>query len=134
MAYRTGGADCARRLSLLRSPSGPSLRLSSPLIEPGVQVSPQAYTISMGADGSLWGGDYGTSKMVKYDAEGNVQYSWGTHTDYTGGMWGVHQISVDQEGKVYVAEVNNGRVQKFRPWMGANPAFLVGKPVYSAWQ
>jgi len=25
-------------------------------------------------------------------------------------------------------------VQKFRPRPGANPAFLVGKPVYSAWQ
>ena len=39
MAYRTGGAKCARRLSLLRSPRSPSLRFSSPLIEPGVQVS-----------------------------------------------------------------------------------------------
>jgi len=25
-------------------------------------------------------------------------------------------------------------VQKFRPRQGANPAFLVGKPVYSAWK
>ena len=39
MAYRTGGADFAQRLSWPRSPSGPSLRFSSPLIEPGVQVS-----------------------------------------------------------------------------------------------
>jgi len=39
VAYRTGGAKCARRLSWLRSPSGPSLRFSSPLIEPRVQVS-----------------------------------------------------------------------------------------------
>jgi hypothetical protein len=49
-------------------------------------------------------------------------------------MWGVHQISVDQEGNLYVSEVNNGRAQKFRPRPGANPAFLVGKPVYSAWR
>ena len=39
MAFRTGGAECAQRLSLLRSPRSPSLRLSSPLIEPGVQIS-----------------------------------------------------------------------------------------------
>src|SRR5438876_6124140 len=35
-------------------------------------------------------------------------------------------FSVDQEGNFYVAEVDNGRVQKFRPRAGANPAFLVG--------
>ena len=39
MAYRAGGAERAQRLSLLRSPSGPSLRLSSPLIELGVRIS-----------------------------------------------------------------------------------------------
>jgi hypothetical protein len=32
------------------------------------------------------------------------------------------------------AEVANGRVQKFRPRAGANPEFLVGKPVYAAWK
>jgi len=94
----------------------------------------QIYTIYMGADGNLWGGDYGTSRMVKWDAQGNFVYAWGTFGQHPGGLWGVHQISVDQEGNVYVAEVNNGRVQKFRPRKGANPAFLLGKPAYSAWQ
>jgi len=41
---------------------------------------------------------------------------------------------VDQEGNLYVAEVDSGRVQKFRPKAGANPAFLVAKPIYSAWK
>ena len=39
MAYRTGGAYCARRLSRPRSPRSPSLRFSSPLIEPDVTIS-----------------------------------------------------------------------------------------------
>ena len=43
-------------------------------------------------------------------------------------MWGVHDMSVDQEGTLYVAEVDNGRVQKFRARPGANPDFLVGRP------
>jgi len=30
--------------------------------------------------------------------------------------------------------VDSGRVQKFHPREGANPAFLVSKPVYSAWK
>ena len=34
---------------------------------------------------------------------------------------------------VYVADVNNGRVQKYRPRPGANPAFLVGKPWKGVW-
>jgi len=33
-----------------------------------------------------------------------------------------------------VAEVDAVRFQKFRPRAGANPAYLIGKPVYSAWQ
>jgi hypothetical protein len=41
---------------------------------------------------------------------------------------------VDQEGNFYVAEVDSGRVQKFRPRQGASPAYLVSKPVYSAWK
>ena len=31
-----------------------------------------------------------------------------------GALWGVHGMSVDQEGNLYVAEVDSGRVQKFR--------------------
>jgi hypothetical protein len=40
----------------------------------------------------------------------------------------VHGISVDSEGNVYVAEVDNAGAQKFRPRPGANPAFLITKP------
>ena len=43
-------------------------------------------------------------------------------------------LEVDQEGNLYVAEVDSGRIQKFRPRPGANPAFLVAKPVKAVWQ
>jgi sugar lactone lactonase YvrE len=46
----------------------------------------------------------------------------------------VHGFTVDQEGNFYVAEVDNGRVQKFRPKAGVNPQHLVAKPVYAAWK
>ena len=39
VAYRTGGAECERRLSLPLSPRSPSLRFPSPLIEPDVTIS-----------------------------------------------------------------------------------------------
>jgi len=92
------------------------------------------HLIYIGADRTLWAFDRGTSKMLKYDLEGHFLYAWGIWGDFAGGFWGVHGFSVDQEGNFYVAEVDSGRAQKFRPRPGTNPAFLVGKPVYSAWK
>jgi hypothetical protein len=92
------------------------------------------HLIYIGADRTLWAFDRGTSKMLKYDLDGHFLYSFGTWGDFPGGFWGVHGFSVDQEGNFYVAEVDNGRVQKFKPRQSANSAFLVGKPVYSAWK
>jgi hypothetical protein len=92
------------------------------------------HLIYIGADRMLWAFDRGTSKMLKYDLNGNFLYSWGTWGDFPGGFWGVHGMAVDQEGNFYEAEVDSGRAQKFRPRPGANPAFLVGKPVYAAWK
>ena len=98
----------------------------------GPQSSPQF--LHIGVDRTLWFPDNGTWKIVKYDLEGHLLYAWGSQGDFPGGMWNVHGLSVDQEGNLYIAEVGNGRPQKFRPRAGANPAFLVGKPVYSAWR
>jgi len=92
------------------------------------------HLIYIGADRTLWAFDRGTSKMLKYDLEGHFLYSFGTWGDFPGGFWGVHGFSVDQEGHFYVAEVDNGRVQKFKPRQSVNSAFLVSKPVYSAWK
>ena len=92
------------------------------------------HLIYIGADRMLWAFDRGSSKMLKYDLQGHFLYSWGTWGDFPGGFWGVHGVATDQEGNFYVAEVDSGRAQKFRPRPGANPAFLVGKPVYSAWK
>jgi hypothetical protein len=64
--------------------------------------------------------------------DGRFLYAWGVWGDFPGGMWGAHGFSVDQEGNVYIAEVDNGRVQKYRPRPGANPDFRVGTPVRSA--
>jgi sugar lactone lactonase YvrE len=86
------------------------------------------------ADRHLWAFEDTTSKVVEYDLDGHLLYAWGTLGDFPGGLFNMHGMSVDQEGNLYVAEVANGRVQKFHPRQGANPAFLVGKPVYAAWK
>ena len=82
---------------------------------------------------ALWIVDNDTSKIVKYDMDGRYLYSWGSRGEWPGALWNVHGMSVDQEGNLYLAEVNNGRAQKFRPRPGADPALMVGKPVRSAW-
>jgi len=86
------------------------------------------------ADGNLWIADGSTSKIMKFDMEGHFLYSWGTQGDWPGAMWNVHGMSVDQEGNLYLAEVNNGRAEKFHPRAGANPAFVIGQPVRAAWK
>jgi 6-phosphogluconolactonase (cycloisomerase 2 family) len=92
------------------------------------------HLVQIGADRMLWAYDRGTSKMLKYDLDGHFLYAWGVWGDFPGGFWGVHGFTVDQEGNFYVAEVDSGRVQKFRPRAGVNPAHLVSKPVYAAWK
>jgi hypothetical protein len=92
------------------------------------------HLIHIFSDGNVWAADRGTNKMVKWDPQGNFMYAWGTWGDFPGGMWGVHDFSVDQEGNVYVAEVDNGGGQKYRPRKGANAAMMIAQPLRAAWK
>jgi sugar lactone lactonase YvrE len=89
------------------------------------------YYLALSKDGQLIVSDGVTQKILKYDLNGNLLYGWGTFGPFPGGIWGVHQVSVDSEGNLYVAEVFNGRVQKFRPKPGADRAKLAGQTVHS---
>jgi DNA-binding beta-propeller fold protein YncE len=100
-----------------------------------IAVSPSSlHFVQIGADRKLVTFDRNTHKMLKYELDGRLIYSWGTVADFPGTLWGVHGMSTDQEGNFYVAEVDAGRFHKFRPRAGANPAYLIGKPIYSAWR
>jgi hypothetical protein len=100
-----------------------------------IAVSPSSlHFVVIGADRTLAAFDRNTHKMLKYDLDGHLLYAWGTVGDFPGTLWGVHGMATDQEGNLYVAEVDAGRFQKFRPRPGANPATLIGKPIYAAWQ
>jgi hypothetical protein len=105
------------------------------LSEWSIKVRPSSlHLIQIGADGMLWTFDRNTQKMLKYDLEGHLQYAWGAVGDFPGMLWGVHGMSVDQEGNLYTASVDSGLFQKFVPRPGANPAYLMSKGIYSAWQ
>lgn len=81
----------------------------------------------MAADRSVWIADGTTAKIIKFDLDGHYLYSWGSQGDWPGALWNVHGMSVDPDGNLYLAEVNNGRAEKFRPRPGANPALLIGQ-------
>jgi hypothetical protein len=93
----------------------------------GVQSLPYYHLIT--DDQSLWVGDGGTQRILKYDLKGNYLYGWGQPGGKPGQFWGPHQMTVDQEGNLYVAEVQNGRIQKFRPKPNADRAKIAGQEV-----
>jgi hypothetical protein len=81
-----------------------------------IGVSPSSlHFVQIGADRTIATFDRNTHKMLKYDLDGHLIYAWGTVADFPGTLWGVHGMSTDQEGNFYVAEVDAGRFQKFRP-------------------
>jgi len=96
----------------------------------GMRSSPYYHFIS--TDQNLWVSDGGTDRILKYDLDGQYLYGWGGSGTWPGAFEGPHQISTDQEGNLYVAEVFNGRIQKFRPKPNADPAKLVGQEL--RWQ
>jgi len=93
----------------------------------GMRSSPYYHMIT--EDQALWVSDGGTDRILKYDLNGYYQYGWGGPGTGWGQFEGPHQMSVDQDGNLYVAEVFNGRVQKFVPRPGADPAKMVGQEV-----
>ena len=79
------------------------------------QAPSDIHLIIMDGNRYLWAFDRATSKMIKYDLTGHFMYSWGTWGSFPGAFWGVHGMHIDAEGNVYVAEVDNGGAQKFKP-------------------
>ena len=78
-------------------------------------------------DQNLWIADGGTNRVLKYDLNGKYLYGWGGPGGQPGQMSGAHSLTVDQDGTLYLSEVFNGRVSKFRPKPGADPAKVVGQ-------
>lgn len=85
-------------------------------------------SIIVGED-SAWVTDLRPPKLIKYDFEGNRQYTW--HLPEEGPhMWiEMHSLSVDSEGNLYATDNQAGRPQKLVPKADADPALLV-QPQY----
>lgn len=56
---------------------------------------------------------YANARVLEYTADGIKVREWGAHGTGTGEFHLVHSIQVDENGIVYVADRENGRVQRF---------------------
>ena len=99
-----------------------------------IEAPANIHFVYIGQDRQLTVFNNATQHLAKFDLDGHLITQWGGLGDYPGALWGPHGISVDTEGNLYLASVSYAKPQKFRPRPGANPSFLVGKPVKAVWQ
>ena len=67
-------------------------------------------------DGSMYVADgYGNARVHRFDADGNLDLSWGEPGNGPGQFNLPHGIAVDSAGTVYVADRENSRIQLFSP-------------------
>jgi peptidylamidoglycolate lyase len=65
-------------------------------------------------DGGFFVSDgYENSRVVKFSSNGEFQFQWGSQGSKQGQFDLPHGIAVDNEGRVYVADRSNARVQVF---------------------
>lgn len=74
----------------------------------------------------LWISDYKAHRILLLDTQGTLLRSMGSEaTDTPGQFDQPHMVAIDEDGNIYVADVNNHRIQKFAPdgrflgWIGA---------------
>lgn len=71
--------------------------------------------IAFAANGHLFIADgYANARILEYTADGTKIREWGTPGTGPGQFRLPHSIQIDEDGIVYVADRENGRVQRFR--------------------
>jgi DNA-binding beta-propeller fold protein YncE len=70
----------------------------------------------VGADGDIFVGDgYGNSRIAKFSKDGKFLKEWGKKGNGDGQFKIPHVVYFETDGKLYVADRENGRVQIFDP-------------------
>lgn len=75
----------------------------------GITYSP--YGITIDEANNVYVTDY--YRVIKFDASGNQLLTWGTGGSGDGQFGVAYGIAADKNGHIYVADVNNSRIQKF---------------------
>ncbi len=72
--------------------------------------------IAVASDGSFYVTDgYGNARVAKFSADGEFLFDWGERGEQPGQFNLPHAITLDSEGRVYVADRSNVRIQVFGP-------------------
>jgi uncharacterized protein (TIGR03663 family) len=92
--------------------SGPN----NPNPAPGTFNEP--WGVAVGSDGSVYVADTWNHRIQKFDATGKFITAWGvagqTEMGGQGGIfWGPRDVAVGQDGRVYVSDAGNKRIQVF---------------------
>ena len=98
--------------------------------------------VAFAKNGDIYVADgYGNSRVVKFDRDGKYLKAWGKYGTGTGEFNLPHTVAVDKEGRVYVGDRENQRIQIFdsegnfiRQWTGIGyPYGLVITPDQHVW-
>lgn len=91
--------------------------------------------VAFAPDGNVFVADgYGNARVVHLDAQGRFVNAWGTRGTAKSQFHLVHSVAVETNGKVYVADRENARIQIFTPqgkWL--SEWRQVGHPFGLAW-
>jgi hypothetical protein len=73
------------------------------------------------------------NQISQYNLQGELQYDFGAYCCTRGGFLGgfsrPHQMNIDDQGNLYVANYDGGFITKYTPKPDANRAHIVGKPL-----
>ncbi|MDQ4078135.1 MAG: TIGR03663 family protein [Chloroflexota bacterium] len=113
-------ADSGNHRILILEPDGEVVsEFGSFGTEPGQFNEP--WGVAVAPDGTIYVADTWNHRIQHLDQEGNVLHLWGRNVD-TGGpltdpglFYGPRDITVDEDGNVYVTDTGNKRVQVFDP-------------------
>ncbi len=71
--------------------------------------------VAVAPDGSFYVSDgYGNSRVAKFSASGEFLFDWGRKGDKPGEFNLPHGIAMDSQGRIYVADRSNARIQVFK--------------------
>jgi DNA-binding beta-propeller fold protein YncE len=98
---------------------GEALRLIAPTESPNVFVRPNG--VDVAADGSVVVADTWNFRVQVLSPEGELRNVWGERGEYGPaavtepiyGFWGPRAVTVDDEGRIYVADTGNKRVRVY---------------------